>query len=506
MSDQGEWVLINLDEKAARRQGIPAGMPVPRKDFEGLAEKGLSIDLARKWIKDFLTNSPAGKDGAWRKKNHKMVVALEAFLDKAPLWDRAQKAFAENDYEKAMSALKRIASMDPDDHAARLNLASAQANGGDYAGALKNFQAIRKTFEGDSDFHVSVGHVHLALQQNDPALEEFVLALEANPQNQAALDALLKLGILTAIYENPRDAASLTYVRSDAVRSYLETVWDAEPRDLDYYLEQLSYHEQDGRPDVALAAAERALKASGDAGSERAVLAHVAALRSLGRTEEATAAVRSYLEKTPTSAGAYVELAKCLAAEGKAEEGRAEIDRALEADPGDLQALQFRFWPGKADDIEKVNGAIPALKEFAEAHASSPGVWRSLARALDVVGRHDDAIETIARAVALVPEDDEVRAEYWSFLGKQGRFEEILADAAKITDMAKRNWKLRWNEAEAYSGLGKMMEARAAFSAINFDESLHVDIRKRAKRAVKGFDEAAAPPAAAPAAPEPAAT
>ncbi len=136
MSDQGEWVLINLDEKAARRQGIPAGMPVPRKDFEGLAEKGLSIDLARKWIKDFLTNSPAGKDGAWRKKNHKMVVALEAFLDKAPLWDRAQKAFAENDYEKAMSALKRIASMDPDDHAARLNLASAQANAGDFAGAL----------------------------------------------------------------------------------------------------------------------------------------------------------------------------------------------------------------------------------------------------------------------------------------------------------------------------------------------------------------------------------
>ena len=34
-----------------------------------------------------------------------------------------------------------------------------------------------------------------------------------------------------------------------------------------------------------------------------------------------------------------------------------------------------------------------------------------------------------------------------------------------------------------------------------FDESLHVDIRKRAKRAVKMLDESAAPPAAAPAAP-----
>lgn len=502
MSDEGEWVLINLDEKMARRQGLPAGMPVPRKEFEGLAEKGLSIDLARKWIKDFLTNSPAGKSGDWRKKNGKMVQALEAFLDKAPLWDRAQKAFAENDYEKAMSALKRIASMDSDDHAARLNMASAQANAGDYAGALKSFQAIKKTFEGDADYHVSVGHVYLALQQNDPALEQFVLALEVNPQNQPAMDALLKLGVLTAVYENPHDAASLTYVRSDSVREYLESVWDAEPRDLSYLLEQLSYHEQDGRPEVALAAAERALKASGDAGSERAELGRISALRALGRTAEATAAARSYIERAPKSAGAYVELAKCLAAEGNAEEGRAEIDRALEADPGDLQALQFRFWPAKADDIEKVNGAIPALKEFAEAHASSAGVWRSLARAYDVVGRHDDALETFAKAVGLAPEDDEIRAEYWSSLGKQARFEEILADAAKITDMGKRNWKLRWNEAEAYSGLGKHLEARAAFSAINFDESLHVDIRKRAKRAVKMMDEAAVPAASGTAAPD----
>jgi hypothetical protein len=37
------------------------------------------------------------------------------------------------------------------------------------------------------------------------------------------------------------------------------------------------------------------------------------------------------------------------------------------------------------------------------------------------------------------------------------------------------------------------MEARAAFSAINFDEALHVDIRKRAKRAVKTLDEGAPP-------------
>jgi hypothetical protein len=33
-------------------------------------------------------------------------------------------------------------------------------------------------------------------------------------------------------------------------------------------------------------------------------------------------------------------------------------------------------------------------------------------------------------------------------------------------------------------GAGKKNEARAAFSAINSDESLHVEVRRRAKKAV----------------------
>jgi hypothetical protein len=46
---------------------------------------------------------------------------------------------------------------------------------------------------------------------------------------------------------------------------------------------------------------------------------------------------------------------------------------------------------------------------------------------------------------------------------------------------------LRWSEADAYLGLGKKMEARAAFTAINADDSLHVAVRARAKRAVENM-------------------
>src|SRR5690606_16202213 len=80
MAEQDDWVLIGLDEKMARRQGLPARLPVPRAEFEALADKGLGIDIARKWIKDFLTNSEPGKSGVWRKQNSAVVSSLEAFI------------------------------------------------------------------------------------------------------------------------------------------------------------------------------------------------------------------------------------------------------------------------------------------------------------------------------------------------------------------------------------------------------------------------------------------
>lgn len=490
MSQGEEWVVVGLDEKAARKQGMPPRIPVPKSDFEGLAERGLQVDLLRTWIRRFLTESEPGKSGAWRKANAQLVSQLEGFIDKAPLWDRAQKAFAENDYDKAVSALKRITAMDPEDHAARMNLASAYANKGELDQALKAFKAVRSTFEGDADYHVAIGYVYVRLQKVDDAINELVLALEAKPDCQPALDALEKLGVLVAIYENPRDAASLIYVRADSVVDYLTGQWDAETRDPAFFLEQLAYHEREGRHAVALAAAERAIRAAGgERGPERAELGRIAALRSLGRNDDALAAARAYAEKVPASAGAHVELARCLGAIGKADEAREALDRALAIDPGDQLALVLRFWPADANDIEKVNAAIPAIAAFAEAYAEHAGVWRSLARAKLAIGDVEEALRLFAKAVALSPADDDLRAEYWSELGKQQRYDAILKDAEQIPDMSKRDWKLRWNEAEAYAGLGKKIEARGAFSAINFDESLHVDVRKRAKRAVKALDE-----------------
>ena len=60
MSEQGDWVLIGLDENTARRQGIPARMPVPRGEFEGLAEKMRT----KGWLPDYGPSTPHPSAGA----------------------------------------------------------------------------------------------------------------------------------------------------------------------------------------------------------------------------------------------------------------------------------------------------------------------------------------------------------------------------------------------------------------------------------------------------------
>lgn len=472
-----EWAYVKLEDKVARRNGMPTQIPVPKEEFEGLAEKGLDGAQVRKWISTFMQEV----SGSWRQQNNALASRYDAFLAKAMHWDKAQKAFSKGDSEGAIKALKMITRVDKEDDAAKLNLAMALAAGGNYPDALEMFKAIEEVCKGDPDYHVAKANVEMALSDTEAAINDFADALEAKPDCKPAMDGLVSLGVLLRVYDDPTDAASLTYVRSDAVLDYFKQVWEMDERDVDYYLEQIGYHELEKRWQVVVAAADQALALSGGK-QDRAAAARIAALRA-DKSEEATAEARKYLEANPESVPALVELAQCV---GHAtDEGSALLDKALELDPGDQIALRLKLWPASGDDLQPLLAALPGLKAFAEAHPDSAGAWRSVARAMLRLNQDDPALEIFRKAIELAPDDDDLRSEYWAELGRLQRWQDILNDAANVKDMSTHSWQLRWGEAEAYAGLGKKQEARAAFTAINHDESLLVDIRRRAKRAAE---------------------
>jgi len=481
--DAGDWLLIGLDEKLAKKQGVPARIPVPKGEFESLADKGMTVDQMRGWVSKFITTSPAMHNANWRTQNAALARSFEVFVAKKDGWAKAQDAFGKNDFKTAIGALRMISNIDPNDHCAKLNLASALSSSGDHPAAIAMLDGITDTWADDPEFHVTRANVLLALQRRDDAIGALADALERDPSHKQALDTLKALGVLSAIYEDPRDASSLTYVRTDKVLEHLESVWASAPRDLDYYLQQVAYHQMERRPAVALAAAEKAIALAGSGEPDpRAVSARITALRELKRIDEATAAARAVLAKSPSGA-AHLDLARCLLAGDKNEEANAELDLAIAADPGDLMALDLRWWPAERHDLEQLQAAIPKLEAHAEAHATNAGAWRMVARARLAIADTERAMALFEKAVALAPGDDDLRAEWWAELVRHGKPDAVIADAAKLGDMRTHDWKARWNYAEAFAAAGRKMEAQAVFAAINHDDSLHVDVRKRAKRA-----------------------
>ena len=484
--DAGDWLLIGLDEKLAKKQGVPTRIPVPKGEFESLADKGMTVDQMRAWVSKFITTSPAMHNANWRTQNAALARSFEVFVAKKDSWAKAQDAFGKSDFKSAVGALRMISNIDPNDHCAKLNLASALSSSGDHAAAIAMLDSVTETWADDAEFHVTRANVLLSLQRRDDAVGALVDALERDPSHNQALETLKALGVLAAVYEDPRDAASLTYVRTDKVIEHMASVWAAAPRDVDYFMRQVAYHQMERRPAVALAAAEKAIAAGGAAPDARAVSARITALRELGKVEEATAAARAILEKDPSAAGAHLDLARCLLAASKNDEANAELDRAIAADPNDLMALDLRWWPATRHDLELLEAALPMFQAHAEAHPTQAGGWRMLARARLAIGDAERAMPLFEKAVALAPGDDDLRAEWWAELVRHGKAAEVIADAEKLGDMKTHDWKARWNHAEAFAAAGRKMEAQTVFAGINFDESLHVDVRKRAKRAAMG--------------------
>jgi tetratricopeptide (TPR) repeat protein len=483
--DAGDWLLIGLDEKLARKQGVPVRIPVPKGEFESLADKGMTVDQMRGWVSKFITTSPAMHNANWRTQNAALARSFEVFVAKKDSWAKAQAAFGKSDFKSAVGALRMIANIDPNDHCAKLNLGSALSSAGDHAAAITMLDSVTETWADDAEFHMTRANVLLSLERRDDAIGALADALERDPSHQSALDTLKALGILSAVYEDPRDAASLTYVRTDKVTEHMESVWAAAPRDVDYYLRQVAYHQLERRPAVALAAAEKAIALAGGSPDARAVTARITALRELKRVDEATAAAREAVTKSPSGA-AHLDLARCLLAANKEDEANAELDLAIAADPGDLMALDLRWWPATRHDLQLLEAALPMFQAHAEAHPTHAGGWRMLARARLAIGDAERAMPLFEKAVGIAPGDDDLRAEWWAELVRHGKAAEVIADAEKLGDMKTHDWKARWNHAEAFAAAGRKIEAQTVFAGINHDESLHVDVRKRAKRAAMG--------------------
>src|SRR5262249_35283014 len=156
----------------------------------GLADKGMTVDQMRGWVHKFITTSPAMHNANWRTQNAALARSFEVFVAKKDGWAKAQDAFAKNDFKSAIGALRMLSNIDPNDHCAKLNLATALAGSGDHAGAITHIDAVKDTWGDEADFHVTRANILLALSRRDDAIDALADSLERDPTYTPALDLL----------------------------------------------------------------------------------------------------------------------------------------------------------------------------------------------------------------------------------------------------------------------------------------------------------------------------
>jgi predicted Zn-dependent protease len=191
--------------------------------------------------------------------------------------------------------------------------------------------------------------------------------------------------------------------------------------------------------DEAIAAFREAVRL--DEGSRRARLDLVRLLLDTRQPpDEAAAHLDVLIATDPDNPAVFVQLAICRAAQGKASEAAASLDRALTLGTSDAKAFQLR---GRMElDAGHAAAAVPLLKRAAEIDPSEPETWYPLFQAQIRVGQPVEAAAsearwrqaeadlkragTLATAISRSPHDPDLRREMGELFLRNGRDKEGL--------------------------------------------------------------------------------
>ena len=175
-----------------------------------------------------------------------------------------------------------------------------------------------------------------------------------------------------------------------------------------------------GKPEAAIEVLEQLAKRFGDLPIVHSTLGDV--LRQQDRFEEAAAAYDLAIDLTEEGArGAwFLHYARAICLERLKEWPRAEADfrRALELNPGQPQVLNYLGYSLVEKQI-KLDEALAMIEEAVEATNSESGyIVDSLGWVLYRLGRYDEAVGHMERAVELMPVDpvvnDHLGDVYWA--------------------------------------------------------------------------------------------
>jgi Tfp pilus assembly protein PilF len=234
-------------------------------------------------------------------------------------------------------------------------------------------------------------------------------ALEADPRAPVALASLAHLEL----------AGGATELALELFERALEVAPARRPARLGHALALAAC----GRRRAGIAALEALVAEDATDDAAQDALAKLCLLA--GRGAEAEAAWRAARAAAPERADVARNLGALLAATGRADEGRAELERGSRLATAD-DALWAQLGTVRLAQAD-ADGAARAFETALALAPDADGARRGLALARAAQGRADEAAEIVARLAARRPADVALRVDLGVLLLAEGRYDEARA-------------------------------------------------------------------------------
>jgi lipopolysaccharide biosynthesis regulator YciM len=222
------------------------------------------------------------------------------------------------------------------------------------------------------------------------------------------------------------------------------------PRDVPAMRALVRIHRDSGRPERALAVAERLHRATGAGEEGRRTEAELEVeiaerARRQGRSEDARRGVRRALRRDRRSAAAHALLGEIEVERGRSKRALAAWQRALELDRRAAPELYGKLRSGFAA-LGRAREFEPFLRARIAKDPGDPAPRLALARVLLERGEGDGAAVELRALVAQRPQEIEAHAELGRALAAAGRTDEACAAWAAFGERVARSGALRVRE------------------------------------------------------------
>jgi tetratricopeptide (TPR) repeat protein len=321
-------------------------------------------------------------------------------------------------------------------------------------------------------YHYGLAHLYeeMAINAGRPdyatqAVEEYKLALDADPNSELLQDGLadlyFKIGrikdAVTAaqdqVKRNPNDVAAHTLLG----QVYLRSLGDMQGSQSSEMLQ------------LAIAEYETIVRLKPNDLEAKLLLGQLYALNHDSAKAETT--FKDAQKIDGDSEDVVLNMARLYAQNGDVQRS---VD-TLSAVPESDRSARLEFELGASyDQLKKPKEAAAAYRRSLELEPDNPDAQRGLAKALMADDQVDEALKVFTALVAADPTDAESEIHISEILRRQGHYEDALATLEKAKTQAPDSLEISFNEALIYDDLGKYDQATAVLTTL-VDGSSHPD-------------------------------